>query len=151
MKLYVGLCLILASGLMVAAAFSDEKRGEKEWKAICPVSGQAADKSVSSDYKGGKVYFCCAGCPGKFEKETAKYATKANHQLAVTGQAEQVACPLTGKDVNAEKSAEVGGVKTAFCCGGCLGQVAKASAEEQVELVFGKGFEKGFKVKKASE
>jgi YHS domain-containing protein len=34
----------------------------------CPVSGKSVDPEVTSDYKGGKVAFCCEGCQGKFAK-----------------------------------------------------------------------------------
>ena len=47
---------------------------------LCPVSGKAVKAESSVDYKGGKVYFCCDKCPTAFEKETAKFATKANLQ-----------------------------------------------------------------------
>jgi hypothetical protein len=33
-----------------------------------------------------------------------------------------------------------------LCCGGCKGKVAKATGDDQLELVFGKNFDKGFKV-----
>jgi YHS domain-containing protein len=134
-------CVLLAAGALLAA--------EKETAATCPISGKAINKEASIDYKGGKLCFCCNGCVATFNKNPEKYAAKANLQLVATGQAEQVACPRTGKPVNDEKTAEVGGVKVAFCCGGCQGKVAKASAEDQVALVFGKGFDKGFKVKAA--
>lgn len=49
---------------------------------------------------------------------------------------------------NPEKSLKVGGVEVDFCCGGCLGKVKKAKGAEQVDLIFGKGFAKGFKVAK---
>lgn len=34
----------------------------------CPMSGEETDPSVTSDYKGGKVAFCCTTCQGKFAK-----------------------------------------------------------------------------------
>ena len=42
----------------------------------CPVSGKPikADKVV--EYKGKKVYFCCPGCPGAFEKNPEKFLGK---------------------------------------------------------------------------
>jgi YHS domain-containing protein len=119
----------------------------EEFKAKCPVSGAAAKKESSVDYKGGKVYFCCDGCPAKFTKDTAKYATKANQQLVVTGQAKQEKCPLTGNKLNPATVTEIGGVKVCFCCDNCKGKVAKASADEQVKMVFGDAaFAKAFKV-----
>lgn len=45
-------------------------------QTACPVSGKPikADKFV--EYKGKKVYFCCPGCPGAFEKNPEKYLSK---------------------------------------------------------------------------
>src|SRR5262245_43376064 len=76
----------------------------------CPVSGKAAKAASSVDYKGGKVYLCCDGCPDAFKKDTAKFATKANMQLVATGQAKQVKCPVAGKDINPATGIEVSGV-----------------------------------------
>jgi YHS domain-containing protein len=42
----------------------------------CPVTGEAIDASVYTEYQGKKVYFCCKGCIAKFEKEPEKYAAK---------------------------------------------------------------------------
>jgi YHS domain-containing protein len=116
---------------------------------LCPVSGKAVKAESSLDYKGGKVYFCCDKCPAAFEKDTANFATKANLQLVATGQAKQVKCPITGKDLNSETAIEVGGVKVAFCCNNCKGKVSKAEGDEQLNLVFGDAaFKKGFEVQK---
>ena len=109
---------------------------------VNPKKDAKADKSV--DYKEGKVFFCCGGCPKAFEKDTAKFATSANHQLVATGQYAQAKCPLTGKDLNPEQKVKVGGVDVTLCCGGCKGKVAKAEGAEQAELVFSdKAFKKG--------
>jgi YHS domain-containing protein len=117
---------------------------------LCPVSGKAVKAESSLDYKGGKVYFCCDKCPAAFEKDTAKFATKANLQLVATGQAKQVKCPIAGKDLNAATAIEVGGVKVAFCCNNCKGKVNKAEGDEQLNLVFSdEAFKKGFEVQKA--
>ena len=42
----------------------------------CPVMGGAINKDLFTEYKGKKVYFCCAGCKGKFAKEPEKYIDK---------------------------------------------------------------------------
>ena len=42
----------------------------------CPVMGGAINKELYTEYKGKKVYFCCAGCKEKFEKEPEKYLSK---------------------------------------------------------------------------
>ena len=98
---------VLAVGLVAYAA--DEKA--KAFKATCPIANKPALEDKTADYKGAKVYFCCGNCPKAFEKDTAKYDTKANQQLVATGQATQAKCPISGGPLNAEKTVEVGGVK----------------------------------------
>ena len=45
-------------------------------QTICPVMEGAIDKAIFTEYEGKKVYFCCAGCKEKFEKEPEKYIAK---------------------------------------------------------------------------
>ena len=45
-------------------------------QTVCPVMGGAINKNMFTEYKGKKVYFCCAGCKEKFEKEPEKYLAK---------------------------------------------------------------------------
>jgi YHS domain-containing protein len=52
----------------VASAIFEQK--------ICPVMEGAINKNIFTEYKGKKVYFCCAGCKEKFEKEPEKYIAK---------------------------------------------------------------------------
>jgi len=42
----------------------------------CPIMGLAVDKSVYTEYKGKKVYFCCAGCIDKFRENPERYVSK---------------------------------------------------------------------------
>lgn len=102
----------------------------------CPISGQAVTASASADYKDGKVHFCCNDCPGTFKANTAKYATKANHQLVQTGQAVQSNCPISGEPIDQSKSVKVGGAEVFFCCNNCKDKVAKATGDQQMNLVF---------------
>ena len=117
----------------------------------CIVAGKNAAKADKTrDYKDGEVYFCCDNCPKEFDKDKAKYATKANAQLVATAQAKQAKCPISGMAVDATKELTVGGAKVQFCCDNCKGKVEKAKDDEKLELVFSdKAFEKaGFKVEK---
>lgn len=111
-------------------------------EAKCPVSGKPIDKSVSIDYEGAKLYFCCDGCPDGFAAKKEKLAAKANLQLVQTKQAVQVGCPMSGEACG-DATETVEGVKVCFCCENCSGSVAKA--EDKVESAFGeKAFAKGF-------
>jgi YHS domain-containing protein len=42
----------------------------------CPVMGGASNKNVFTEYKGKKVYFCCAACKPKFKADPEKYIAK---------------------------------------------------------------------------
>jgi len=42
-------------------------------QTTCPIMGGTIDKNIFTEYKGKKVYFCCAGCKEQFEKEPEKY------------------------------------------------------------------------------
>jgi len=43
---------------------------------ICPVMEGPVNKDIFTEYKGKKVYFCCAQCKGEFEKNPEKYLAK---------------------------------------------------------------------------
>jgi YHS domain-containing protein len=116
--------------------------------AKCPVAGGSANADTAVDYKGGKVYFCCGGCDKSFKENLTAYAAKANHQLVVTGQAKQIACPLAGEPVDSQVTAKVDGATVAFCCAHCRESVeALADDAAKIEMLFNDAaFEKGFKV-----
>ncbi len=140
MRYLIALSLLCGSVGLLMAAEADTS------KAKCPVSGKAVKAASSAEYKGGKVFFCCDNCPNAFAGNTAKFAAKANHQLVVTGQAKQTACPLAGRKVNASTAIDIDGAKVAFCCNNCKGKASGAA--NKIDLVFGKKFDKAFKVAK---
>jgi YHS domain-containing protein len=45
-------------------------------QTMCPVLEAKIDKNIFTEYKGKKVYFCCADCKAKFEAEPEKYIAK---------------------------------------------------------------------------
>ena len=45
-------------------------------QTVCPVMGNKIDKNVFVEYKGKKVYFCCADCKAKFLADPEKYIAK---------------------------------------------------------------------------
>ncbi|MBL7154722.1 MAG: YHS domain-containing protein [Phycisphaerae bacterium] len=42
-------------------------------QTTCPIMGNPINKAVFTEYKGQKVYFCCAACIEKFKAEPEKY------------------------------------------------------------------------------
>ncbi len=43
---------------------------------ICPIMAGPINKDIYTEYKGKKVYFCCAGCETKFKENPEKYLAK---------------------------------------------------------------------------
>jgi len=125
------------------------EKAEAKFTAKCPVSGADAKKEQAAKYKEKDVYFCCEKCKAAFEADSAKYATKANHQLVQTKQFRQTQCPLSGGKVNKEQSVKVEGVKVTFCCDKCKGAIEAASKEDQLTKIFAEDvFAKSFAAKK---
>jgi len=56
--------------------FQDENILLESVQKKCPVMGGDINKEVYIDYKGRRIYFCCAGCEEKFMKEPEKYLKK---------------------------------------------------------------------------
>jgi YHS domain-containing protein len=45
-------------------------------QTACPVSGKPINVAKHVEHEGKKVYFCCDGCPGAFQKDPAKFTAK---------------------------------------------------------------------------
>ncbi len=133
----------LAALLLVPAIRADDKAADSGLK--CPVSGHPATKDHAVDFEGGKVYFCCDDCPKAFAKDSTKFAAKAHHQMALTGQLVETTCPFTGKPLNAEKTVDVDGVKVAFCCANCQAKAQKMAKDKLLDSVF-KDVSKSYKL-----
>lgn len=113
----------------------------------CVVDG---DKNAHPDFTAkshdGTIYFCCPKCAERFKADHESFATRANHQLVLTGQYEQSACPISQNETHPDFATAVGGTQIKFCCAKCLGKVeAAASLAEKAQMVFGEQvFEKAF-------
>ncbi len=113
----------------------------------CIVNG---DKNATPDasvrYREGLVYVCCEQCAEKFRAKPTAFATKANHQLVLTGQYRQAKCPISGSQVDSLYTANVGGTKIAFCCPSCLRKVSDVpEMADRAEKVFGnEAFDEAF-------
>ncbi len=143
-QMYAFLLLAGLTAVSVQAAEIDTK------EAACPVAkGKGVNPAQSVEYQGGKVFFCCGNCKAAFEKDPAKFAAKANHQLVATKQATQKSCPLTGGKMNDSRTVTVNKVDVSLCCGNCQKKVTDQTAEEQINTLFSAAsFKKGFKVNK---
>ncbi len=139
--------LLLAFAFLVLVA--DQTVGQELTDVKCIVSGEAAIADSAVDYRGGKVYLCCNHCVATFKEKTKDYATKANHQLLLTGQFVQRACPLTGGTASKDIKSTVGGVEVAFADAASKAKLeAIPKLEDKVAMIFAdEAFEKAFALK----
>ena len=128
-----GLVAFAIAFTSVSVAF--EKVSIDKLKCLMNGTGQAKEDK-SSDWKDGKVYFCCSNCLKKFDDDKKTYAAKANHQLIASQQVEQKACPFSGGELNKDTAIEVKGAKIAFCCNNCKGKAEKIADDEKIEKLF---------------
>ena len=126
---------------MVSLSAGD--KDEKKHEVTCVVSGETIDRTEYSNYKKGKVYFCCGGCKADFDEASANFAVAANYQFVATGQYMQTNCPVSGSGLNPEKVVKVANSDFTFCCGNCQGKTNKA--ENKMTFIFANtSFDKGF-------
>lgn len=61
---------------------NQEKQYNAEAQFVCPIMGslvdkkEAEEKGLIREYKGEKYYFCCGGCPEKFDNDPENYIKK---------------------------------------------------------------------------
>ncbi len=151
---------LVATSFVGAEEATKEASAKKDKKAAmakimkeckCPLSGKAVNPEKVVAYKDSKVFVCCDGCVKGFAdkvKKDAMVAAKSNHQLVMTMQAKQAKCALNGKGkINKDAKTKVVGVEVNTCCKNCLAKVNDMEEKAQVELIFGKNFDKAFVVK----
>ena len=138
-RFYKAMSIILVAMVLLNAGDKDKKKHE----VTCVVSGETIDETEYTNYKKGKVYFCCGGCKADFDEASATFAVAANYQLVATGQYMQTNCPVSGRGLNPKKVVKVANADVTFCCGNCQGKTNKA--EDKMAFIFTDvSFDKGF-------
>ena len=57
------------------------KEEAKTEQTVCPIMGGKIVKEVFADHEGRRIYFCCKGCVGKFNKDPEKYIKIVDEQI----------------------------------------------------------------------
>ena len=107
--------LVLSIALLVFGySLAEEDGAAPKLQSVCPVMGGQINKAVYTDYEGRRIYFCCQGCIGGFEKNPAKYIKALNDE----GVALEEASAVDHKK-ESDHSTHKGDGKHGACCGGC--------------------------------
>lgn len=104
----------------------------------CIVSGKPATSQYFAKFKNRKIYFDCNTSRLKFETNRNEFATKANHQLVITGQYVQTRCPIQSATISASSSSiQIAGVKIRTCCVECLSKLTDdKTVLQQIDFLF---------------
>src|SRR5688500_169749 len=54
----------------------EKSKKEPDLNVKCPVSDDDADETITKEYKGRKIAFCCDGCVEDFDKDPKTYVAK---------------------------------------------------------------------------
>jgi YHS domain-containing protein len=140
------LMMLVAVAMLAGLLFGDEKKeAETKPQTTCPIMGGKIVKSVYSDYEGKRIYFCCGGCPGTFEKDPAKYIKKLEDAGVTLEKVPTIVCGKCGEIKGAEKCCAKDAEKCAKCelNKGSAGCCKISSEGKDVELCAKCGAEKG--------
>ena len=109
-------------------------------QTTCPVMGGKINKNIFADYDGKRVYFCCAGCPKKFEEDPEAFIKKLEAQGVTVEKlvVPQTTCPVMGGKINKAIFADHAGKRIYFCCAGCTKKF-EADPEAYIEKLEDQG------------
>jgi len=91
-------------------------------QVACPLTGKPINKDDTVDAGNAKVSFCCEKCLAKYKEATdddAKLKMLFSSAAMKRGFTHQTKCPVSGKPIDPQYSAEYKGEKVYFCCPNC--------------------------------
>jgi YHS domain-containing protein/uncharacterized membrane protein len=84
----------------------------------CPISGKPVDASKTVVHEGKLIAFCCDDCRAKFQQDPKTFLAKLDPSETPSKLINDK-CPVSGKPVDASKTAVYEGKLVAFCCDDC--------------------------------
>ena len=133
--------ILLISMLLVAPQETAQQDETIQLSGVkCIVTGKPVSSRYQVAYKQGKLFFDCNSSRLKFESSKGDFRTKANHQLAVTGQYLQNKCPISKARLSSKSqfTHSVAGFKVRFCCEQCMSTFAEQQdADVRIKAMFG--------------
>jgi YHS domain-containing protein len=130
----VAACILVLS--FWAVVLHAESKAPANAGPACPISGKPIDLAAKVATDEGPVFFCCKGCPAKYEAEPAAYKANvsAQREAMASWPRVQETCPLSGKPISKDAKVEHDGQTVFFCCSGCAGKFEKEPAKYKGKL-----------------
>jgi YHS domain-containing protein len=88
-------------------------------QVACPVSGQPVNPETLVDVGTAKAGFCCENCQAKFTAADDEGKLKIMFADLKKGFTRQTKCPVSGKPIDAQYTANYKDEKVYFCCPNC--------------------------------
>jgi YHS domain-containing protein len=88
-------------------------------QVACPVSGQPVNKETLVEVGKAKAGFCCENCQAKFTEADDEGKLKIMFAELQKGFTNQTKCPVSGKPIDAQYTADYKDQKVYFCCPNC--------------------------------
>jgi len=113
--------VVIAVAVMAVWAWAGNPPTGTAGSVQCPVTGKPVDFTAHISTDSGPVYFCCGDCAPKYQAEPKKFDDKlaAQREALKNLPKVQVTCPVSGKPIDREVSAEHDGQTVWFCCSNC--------------------------------
>lgn len=98
----------------------------------CPIMGKPVKKDASAVIGSVRVFFCCEGCPKKFQKDLVKgFAGMGFAYTPAYVDLKNKTCPISGEETHEGEAAvfaDFDGIRVQFCCDDCIGAFKKDPA-----------------------
>ena len=137
-KKYLALTLVFV--FTAAAAASLPEDGHEGNQTKCPVMGSDINKEVFVDYKGHRIFFCCAGCIEKFEEQPESYISKMKESgVRPMKLRAQSVCPVSGEELaGKDVYVDYDGARVYLCCPSCKAAF-NADPAKYLKVISGRG------------
>ena len=107
-----------------SSAKQQKRTGPPKFQTSCPVDGGTPRRDRAVDRDGLRVFLCSTACSEEFSQNPGKYI-KALERDGFTVAKIQQTCPVTGKAVDRDVYADLGGMRVYLCSRDCTATLAR--------------------------
>lgn len=101
-----------------------QRTGPPKFQTSCPVDGGTPRRDCAVDRDGLRVFLCSTACSEEFSQSPGKYIEKLEQEGFTVAKIQQT-CPVTGKAVDRDVYADLGGMRVYLCSRDCTATLAR--------------------------
>jgi YHS domain-containing protein len=136
--------LVLALALVAGFSLRADEAPAGKPQTTCPICKAEVSHKLYADFEGKRVFFGCAGCDVKFNKDAAAIVKQMEADgITLVTVKPQTICPVSGEELDKTVFVDQHGSRIYFCCKKCRANFSKDPAKALDELgAAGIAFEK---------